>query len=61
VQNKRKKIALAQVNGSIKKIKLDEDEGQYIYEVEVRTDRGQEVELEISATSGDILDMEWDD
>ena len=56
-----KKIALAQVNGSIKKIKLDEDEGQYIYEVEVRTDRGQEAELEISATSGDILDMEWDD
>lgn len=56
-----KTIALGQVKGSIKKLKLDEDDGQYIYEVEVRTDNGQEAELEISATTGAILDMDWDD
>ncbi|MED1725759.1 PepSY domain-containing protein [Brevibacillus parabrevis] len=55
------KIALSKVNGSIKKIKLDEDDGQYVYEVEVRTSNRQEAELEISATTGDILSMEWDD
>lgn len=56
-----KKIALAQVKGSIKEIKLDEDDDQYIYEVEMKTDKGQEVEMEISATTGAVLDIEWDD
>lgn len=56
-----KKIALSKVNGSIKKIKLDEDDGYYIYEVEVRTGNRQEAEMDISATTGEILSMEWDD
>lgn len=56
-----KKIALAKVNGNIKSIKLDEDDNRYVYEVEVKTSKGQEVDLEISATTGAVLDVDWDD
>ncbi|MED1782054.1 PepSY domain-containing protein [Brevibacillus fortis] len=56
-----KKIALAKVNGNIKSIKLDEDDNQYVYDVEVKTAKGQEVDLEISATTGAVLDVDWDD
>lgn len=56
-----KKIALAKVTGNIKSIKLDEDDNYYVYEVEVKTAKGQEVDLEISATTGAVLDVDWDD
>ncbi|MFF2529092.1 PepSY domain-containing protein [Brevibacillus sp. NPDC058079] len=56
-----KKIALAKVSGNIKSIKLDEDDNHYVYEVEVKTAKGQEVDLEISATTGAVLDVDWDD
>ncbi len=56
-----KKIALAKVNGNIKSIKLDEDDNHYVYEVEVKTAKGEEVDLEISATTGAVLDVDWDD
>ncbi|MGK5507687.1 PepSY domain-containing protein [Brevibacillus formosus] len=56
-----KKIALAKVNGNIKSIELDEDDNHYVYEVEVKTAKGQEVDLEISATTGAVLDVDWDD
>ncbi|BAH44923.1 hypothetical protein BBR47_39460 [Brevibacillus brevis NBRC 100599] len=53
------KIALAKVNGNI--IKLDEDDHHSVYEVEVRSAKGQEVDLEISSTTGAVLDVDWDD
>ncbi|GEC89180.1 PepSY domain-containing protein [Brevibacillus brevis] len=56
-----KKIALAKVKGNIKSIKLDEDDNHYVYDVEVKTAKGQEVDLEISATTGAVLDVDWDD
>lgn len=56
-----KKIALSKASGTVVKAKLDEDDGQYIYEVEIRTDKWAEVEMEISATTGAVLDMDWDD
>lgn len=56
-----KKLALNQVQGTITKAKLDEDDGQYLYEVEIRTDKWQEVDIEISATTGEVLDVDWDD
>ncbi|MCE0450771.1 MULTISPECIES: PepSY domain-containing protein [Brevibacillus] len=56
-----KKIALAKVNGTIKSMKLDDDDNHYVYEVEVKTAKGQEVDLEISATTGAVLDVDWDD
>ncbi|WP_428911247.1 PepSY domain-containing protein [Niallia sp. Krafla_26] len=55
-------IAIAEnaVNGKMKEIDRDEDDGFYKYEVELRTDRG-EVEVEIDAVTGKILEVEMDD
>jgi len=39
----------------------NENDGQYLYEVEIRTDKWQEVDIEISATTGEVLDVDWDD
>ena len=41
-------------------IELDEDDGFIKYEVELRTDRG-EAEVEIDASTGNVLNVEWDD
>lgn len=49
------------MKGTIVKTKLDEDDGQYIYEIELRTDDWQEMDMEISATTGAVLDVDWDD
>lgn len=54
-------IALNQVKGTVSKVELDEDDGQYIYEIELRTDKHGEVDIEISATTGAVLDVDWDD
>ncbi|MBD8070518.1 PepSY domain-containing protein [Bacillus sp. PS06] len=55
-----KKIALKEVPGKIEEIELDEEDGFYKYEVEIEADNGKEVELKISAQTGEILKMEWD-
>jgi uncharacterized membrane protein YkoI len=48
------------VNGKVVEIEKDEDDGLIKYEVELKTDRG-EAEVEIDASSGKVLDVEWDD
>ncbi|ADM69275.1 hypothetical protein GMA19_01440 [Paenibacillus polymyxa E681] len=53
-------IALKHVPGSILSSKLDKEDGQFIYEVEVHTNEGT-VELEIHALSGAIVDTDEDD
>ena len=53
-------IAEKEVNGKVVEIERDEDDGFYKYEVELRTDRG-EVEVEIDAVTGKVLEVEWDD
>lgn len=58
-----KQIALARTNGgTIKKCKLDRENGQMVYEVEIRDGR-MEYELDISVDTGDILkyEQEYDD
>ena len=52
-------IAEKAVNGS-GRIEKDEDDGLIKYEVELNTDRG-EAEVEIDASTGKVLDVEWDD
>ena len=39
---------------------MDEDEGLNKYEVELKTARG-EAEVEIEASTGKALEVEWDD
>ena len=41
-------------------IDKDEDDGIIKYELELNTDRG-EAEVEIDASTGKVLDVEWDD
>ena len=53
-------IAEKAVNGKVVEIKKDEDDGFIKYEVELSTDRG-EAEVEIDATTGKVLEVEWDD
>ena len=53
-------IAEKAVNGKVVEIEKDEDDGLIKYEVELKTDRG-EAEVEIDASTGKVLDVEWDD
>ncbi|MCY8510170.1 hypothetical protein FO507_08360 [Bacillus mojavensis] len=54
-------IALKQTAGTVTESKLDEDDGAYIYEIEVQTKRGTEAEFDISAKDGRIIKQELDD
>ncbi|MCY8856978.1 PepSY domain-containing protein [Bacillus atrophaeus] len=55
------KIALKQTNGTVTESKLDEDDGVYIYEIEIKTDQGTEAEFDISAKDGRIIKQELND
>ena len=54
-------IAIAEkaANGKVEEIELDEDDGLLKYDVELRTDRG-EAEVEIDASTGNVLEVELD-
>ncbi|MCY8884168.1 PepSY domain-containing protein [Bacillus spizizenii] len=54
-------IALKQTNGTVTESKLDEDDGAYIYEIEIQTKQGTEAEFDISAKDGRIIKQEIDD
>ena len=47
--------------GEIIEIELDDEDGQYIYEVEVIGENGSEIELEINASTGEVLKTDIDD
>ncbi|MCY9092229.1 PepSY domain-containing protein [Bacillus mojavensis] len=54
-------IALKQTAGTVTESKLDEDDGAYIYEIEVQTKQGTEAEFDIAAKDGRIIKQELDD
>ena len=47
--------------GEILEIELDDEDGRYIYEVEVIGEDGSEIELEIDAGTGEVLETDIDD
>jgi uncharacterized membrane protein YkoI len=51
-------IALMEVPGNVTEIELEEDHGQAVYEVEILTDDGTEMEVKVAAGTGDILEIE---
>jgi uncharacterized membrane protein YkoI len=54
-------IAVAQVAGAVREIKLDCENSRTIYEVEVQPQAGgRQMEIEIDATSGAVLKVEAD-
>ncbi|MEC1749055.1 PepSY domain-containing protein [Bacillus mojavensis] len=60
-KEKAEQIALKQTAGTVTESKLDEDDGAYIYEIEVQTKQGTEAEFDISAKDGRIIKQELDD
>lgn len=53
-------IATKQVTGKVVKIELDQDNGRYEYEMEVKADKG-EADITIDAETGKVLEVELDD
>jgi len=47
--------------GRIIDVELDEDDGQYIYEIEIIDHEGRIAELKIDAANGRIIEREVDD
>ncbi|MEW9669303.1 PepSY domain-containing protein [Ammoniphilus sp. 3BR4] len=53
-------IAEKAANGTVREMKLDEEDGRMVYEFEFVTSQG-ETEIEIDAVTGKVLKMEHDD
>ncbi|MBP2079831.1 PepSY domain-containing protein [Oceanobacillus polygoni] len=54
-----REIALKEFDGTIKEFELDEDDGRFVYELEI-INGDKEAEFEIDALTGEILEMEID-
>ncbi|MCB1527402.1 MAG: PepSY domain-containing protein [Hyphomicrobiaceae bacterium] len=52
---------LSQFAGRLIDLKLDEDDGQLVYEFKVLTERGRVLEIKIDARTGTVLKVEDDD
>jgi len=47
--------------GKILETELDEEEGMYVYELEILDDKGQVWELDLNAQSGELIEIEQED
>ena len=54
-------IALQEQQGTIAEAERDEHDGRVVYDIEVLTDSGEEIEFKIDAETGEILDRWTDD
>jgi uncharacterized membrane protein YkoI len=55
------KIALEEVPGTVEKVELEDEDGTIVYEIEIRAEDGTEQEVEIDATTGDVVKVEAED
>lgn len=53
-------IALKRVPGKIVKSELEFDDGQLLYEIDIRTEEGQKFEVKVDAVTGEILRVKLD-
>lgn len=54
-------IALAEVQGEVQEAELDREDGVQVYEIEILTADGMEMEIEINANTGEVLEVEAED
>ncbi|WP_395173438.1 PepSY domain-containing protein [Roseibium alexandrii] len=54
-------IALKEVPGTVQETEFEREDGKEIFEVEIVTADGVEMEVEIDAASGTVLEIEQDD
>lgn len=53
--------AMAVKSGQILETELDEEDGRYIYELEILDERGQVWELELDASTAELIELESED
>ena len=53
-------IALAELPGEVQEVELERENGMQIYEIEILSADGIEMEVEIAAATGDVLEIEKD-
>lgn len=53
--------AMAVKPGQILETELDEEDDRYVYELEILDDRGQVWELELDASTAELLELESED
>ena len=54
-------IALAEVGGELQEAELEREDGMSVFEIEILTADGTEVEVEINAETGEILEIDEED
>jgi uncharacterized membrane protein YkoI len=54
-------IALAEVPGDVQETELEREDGMQVYEIEILTADGVEMEVEIDAQTGAVLEIEVED
>ncbi|WP_420339056.1 PepSY domain-containing protein [Roseibium sp.] len=54
-------IALKEVPGTVQETEFEREDGKEIFEIEIVTADGVEMEVEIDAASGTVLEIEQDD
>lgn len=54
-------IALAEVPGEVRETELEREDGMQVYEIEIRTADGAEMEVAVDASNGTVLEVEADD
>lgn len=59
--DKAKEIALSKVKGTFNSIHLEDANGSFLYEIEIETNKKEEVDIEINAYTGEVLSISWDD
>ena len=53
-------IALKEVPGTVQETEMEQEDGKQVYEIEILTADGQEMEVEIDAQTGAVLEVEAD-
>ncbi len=54
-------IALAEVPGEVQEAELEREDGMHVYEIEILTADGAEMDVEINADTGEIFEIEAED